>query len=367
MGVQGEQLGTMAAEEESLLYNLYREENISEKGISCIAINEIKKGSLLLREFPQLLISDQMIEYDYDNLHKNVIGSFLNMSVEDQERYMELYNMYDEDSEKWSDGIKEILNEALLATNGMVFSNISKENALKVWGIYKTNAFTNGVFLKMSRFNHSCHPNAAMSCRVSNTQDVRALRKIKQGEEITICYTDSNESLWSREERRAELKSLYNFDCNCDGCDMTAEQILQENENIAAFKHESASQRERRNLFVKMPENQQNELRFNFIKDKVKRAKQMYKLAKKVKPIHMGWILNKIVNQGFNGSCWCVVGQFNQGDDEEDAWKEKARWFAKVGLKIARTLYGPDFRQTLMWEERFADPIKFFLKYTDLK
>merc|ERR1712037_825266 len=342
-GSCSEELGRMGVEGESLLY---KEEKLLGKGISCIAIKDIKRGSLLLREFPQLLISDQMIEYDYDNLHNNVIGSFLNMSEEDQERYMELYNMYDEDSENWSDGIKEILNEALLATNGMVFSNISKENAL-----------TNGVFLKMSRFNHSCHPNAAMSCRVSNTQDVRALRKIREGEEITICYTDSSESLWSREERRAELKSLYNFDCNCEGCDMTSEQIQQEYENIAAFKHESASQRERRNLFVKMPENQQNELRFNFIKDELERSKQMYKLAKKVKPIHRGWILNKIVNQGFNGSCWCVVGEFNQGDDQEEAWKEEARWFAKVGLKIARTLYGKDFKQTLMWEGRLADPI----------
>merc|ERR1712037_10482 len=198
-GSCSEELGRMGVEGESLLY---KEEKLLGKGISCIAIKDIKRGSLLLREFPQLLISDQMIEYDYDNLHNNVIGSFLNMSEEDQERYMELYNMYDEDSENWSDGIKEILNEALLATNGMVFSNISKENALKVWGIYKTNAFTNGVFVKMSRFNHSCHPNAAMSCRVSNTQDVRALRKIKEGEEITICYTDSSESLWSGEERR---------------------------------------------------------------------------------------------------------------------------------------------------------------------
>ena len=352
----------MAAEGESLLY---KEEKLLEKGISCIAIKDIKKGSLLLREFPQLLISDQMIEYDYDNLHNNVIGSFLNMSEEDQERYMELYNMYDEDRENWSDGIKEILNEALLATNGMVFSNISKENALKVWGIYKTNAFTNGVFVKMSRFNHSCHPNAAMSCRVSNTQDVRALRKIREGEEITICYTDSSESLWSREERRAELKSLYNFDCNCEGCDMISEQILKENENIAAFRQELASLKDTQETVDKMTENQKNELRFNLTKEKIERAKRLYKLGKTIKPMHRGWILNNIVNQGFKGSCLCVVGEFNQGDGENEAWKEEARWFAKVGLKIARTLYGQDSSLALMWEERYSDPIKCFLEYTN--
>ena len=76
--------------------------------------------------------------------------------------------------------------------------------------------------------------------------------------------------------------------------------------------------------------------------------------------------MNNSVDPGFDACCLCVVGEFNQGDDQEEAWKEEAKWFAKVGLKIAKTLYGQDFRETLKWEERYADPIGFFLKYTDL-
>ena len=235
---------------------------------------------------------------------------------------------------------------------------------MKVWGIYKTNTFTYGVYLKMSRFNHSCHPNAAMVCHFNNAQDVRALRKIKQGEEITICYTGCNESLWSREERRAELKNVYNFDCNCGGCEMAEEQIEQENENIAAFKQEAESQQERAKTFERMTRNQQNEVRFNLIKEEVRCAKRMYKLAKTIKPIHRGWLLDNIVNPGFKGSCWCIVG--HQGDEEKEAWKEEAKWFAKVGLKIARTLYGQDSRLAQMWQERYEDPIKADLKYRHL-
>ena len=72
------------------------------------------------------------------------------------------------------------------------------------------------------------------------------------------------------------------------------------------------------------------------------------------------------VDLGFDACCLCVVGEFNQGDDQEETWIEEAKWFAKVGLEIAKTLYGQDFRETLKWEERYADPIGFFLKYTDL-
>ena len=110
----------------------------------------------------------------------------------------------------------------------MVFSNISKEKALKVWGIYKTNTFTYGVYLKMSRFNHSCRPNAQYFWNVdTNTRDVRALRKIKRGEEITLCYFPS--MIGSREERQTQLKDTFNFDCNCEVLD---QQIVNQEWNF---------------------------------------------------------------------------------------------------------------------------------------
>ena len=337
---------------------LYKEASIPGKGTGCIAVKDIKKGNLVLKELPQLLIED-----DFDNLHKNAIKSFLKMSLQDQKRYMKLSNLYEEDSENWTEGMREILNEAMSQTNGMVFSNISKEKAMKVWGIFKTNTFTNSVYLQMSRFNHSCHPNAEMSCHMDNTADVRALRKINQGEEITICYTNDT-SLWSREERQAELKNVYNFDCNCEGCDAAEEQIQLENESIAAFRQELASVKDRAETVEKMTENQQNELELDLLKEKVERAKRLSKLGKTIKPIHRGWLLDNIVNPGFKGSCWCIVG--HQGDEEEEAWKEEAKWFAKVGLKIARTLYGQDSRLAQMWQERYEDPIKADLKYRHL-
>ena len=96
------------------------------------------------------------------------------------------------------------------------FSEISMAGAFDVWGIYKTNTFTQGVYLQVSKFNHFCRQNAEIFWNQdSNTAYLRALRKIKEGDEITIFYIDDDKSRWIKGERRSDLKSVYNFDCAC--------------------------------------------------------------------------------------------------------------------------------------------------------
>ena len=157
-----------------------------------------------------------------------------------------------EDCDNWSYEMKEEYKEALPKLALANFSEISMAGAFDVWGIYKTNTFTDGVYLQMSRVNHSCRPNAEISDSDSNTADLRALRKIKEGDEITICYIDDDKSQWTREERRGDLKSVYNFDCACEGCDMTEEEIQEEAENVSAFKEQLGKEIRLRDLKVKI-------------------------------------------------------------------------------------------------------------------
>ena len=64
-----------------------------------------------------------------------------------------------------------------------------KGSQKRVFKIYSNNAFSNGVFLKMSRFNHACKPNAeAFWNEDVGINDLIAIRSIQQGEEITISY-----------------------------------------------------------------------------------------------------------------------------------------------------------------------------------
>ena len=163
------------------------------------------------------------------------------MSKEDQKSYLELYDYFDSDRSTWSSVMEEKYALRQMLANRMErFLEVSSEEALKVMNIMDTNGFHNGVCLKMSRFNHSCQPNAQYFWNEdTNTRDVRALRDINQGEEITCSYSpDIAGSIGSRKERRARLKEDFNFDCNCNACDLTEEDILREAEILENYRAE---------------------------------------------------------------------------------------------------------------------------------
>ncbi len=76
------------------------------------------------------------------------------------------------------------------------------ENDKTAMGIWRTNNFClgrsgpradNGIFLELSRFNHSCMPNAEFHWNsVLKKQEVRAIKDIRQDEEVTLCYMTGN-------------------------------------------------------------------------------------------------------------------------------------------------------------------------------
>ena len=74
--------------------------------------------------------------------------------------------------------------------------DLTLEVAAKIIGIYNTNSVESGVCRVLSRVNHSCLASAEL---VSNpeleTQDLRAVRQIKQGEEVTANYADLEDGL----------------------------------------------------------------------------------------------------------------------------------------------------------------------------
>jgi len=63
-----------------------------------------------------------------------------------------------------------------------------------------------GVFLKASRCNHSCGPNANCTWDIDTfSLALTALRPIRAGEEITITYI---KLAMSRAERRGKLRNM---------------------------------------------------------------------------------------------------------------------------------------------------------------
>lgn len=88
---------------------------------------------------------------------------------------------------------------------------------------YVANCFEVGVrvsaiFLKASRVNHSCRPNAFFSWNENlHRLTVHAIEDIPAGEEITVSYVFP---FYSLENRKKSFRDNYGFDCDCPTCQL---------------------------------------------------------------------------------------------------------------------------------------------------
>ena len=75
------------------------------------------------------------------------------------------------------------------------------------------------LFLSSELMNHSCASNATLGRPFSQEPDkevnVRAIKDIKKGEEITHCYM---KGMMTKSEMKTKLQTLFGFDCKCPVC-----------------------------------------------------------------------------------------------------------------------------------------------------
>ena len=346
----------LVSELESDLGLLYREEEVLGKGVGCVAICRIKKGTLLLREKP---VFDIKIIGD----EKNYLKHFVDLTSQDQEKYLGLYNVYDSHSSEWSNQMKSDLEAAMRESNNLNFpgSGISQEQATRIWQIRRTNSFDRGVCLKMSRFNHSCHANIGHFWNTATeTRDLMVMRDIREGEEITLSY----KQYWmtSREERRRELRESFNFLCMCELCDISEDEIEKEINNYQLFSKE----KEKQQMFKEIKT-------YQSVIEEAECLKRMYRLARDMKALNRRVLLADLIEELFDVSCQGFLSAANQRgnrETEKAKWMKDAKFFAATGLKMATTLFGQDGLPlpehwhevgAQNWKEREKDPIKYFL------
>ncbi|KZO97035.1 hypothetical protein CALVIDRAFT_597766 [Calocera viscosa TUFC12733] len=85
-----------------------------------------------------------------------------------------------------------------------------------------------GIFPVASRlFNHSCRPNCVVIYEITEEKglvmELKAIRPIAKGEEVTISYVDP--AIWLG-ARRSLLKMNYDFLCECPKCKAEEQQKL---------------------------------------------------------------------------------------------------------------------------------------------
>lgn len=72
------------------------------------------------------------------------------------------------------------------------------------------------IYPTLSLINHSCKPNVFLFF-YDGKAIIKASKEIFIGEEIVLCY-GPNYQTHSLKDRKAQLKKLYYFDCNCECC-----------------------------------------------------------------------------------------------------------------------------------------------------
>jgi len=93
---------------------------------------------------------------------------------------------------------------------------------MKMVRIHQNNAYRHGLFLICSRMNHSCKPVVEMSSNDGSETEVRAVRDISAGEEITVSYLRTS-SLLGKDQRTRQLEH-WGFQCTCELCSLSPEE-----------------------------------------------------------------------------------------------------------------------------------------------
>ena len=155
---------------------LYIVTEIVEKDLGCVALKEIKRGTLILREKPCFLQNPDLEDLDKDYFD-DIFQGYETMDSHQKDKFLELANAYEHierTNNYHNDKTKISLNH--LKEHPKPYP---EGVALKVIQITETNRFHNGVFLEMSRFNHSCVSNAEYFWNEDrNTRDVRAIKYV---------------------------------------------------------------------------------------------------------------------------------------------------------------------------------------------
>ena len=165
------------------------------KGFGLVAKRKIHKGSRILAEVPLLTYPK---DGPNDTVSLIIAMKLKRLSKEEQRAFFALHNCH-------GSSLSPFLGTA--RTNGMPLGSAADEG---------------GVFLVSARLNHACVPNCQHTFNVKRGEmTIHAVRDVAEGEELTICYTETQPSAG----RRALTKKHFGFECVCEVCSLPAAEL----------------------------------------------------------------------------------------------------------------------------------------------
>lgn len=303
-----------------IINGIYRVTEIKGKGLGCVAITDIEKGSLILTENPQICGNTEE-EEGTSKWIKSLMKSFKQMKKADQLEYMELHNMYINFT-KDSPNIPDVKSGKMFRKFIIPFMEkataikdlkleISKieqnpekaEEIFKICAIYSTNSFPSGLHIKTSRFNHSCEENATSIFMLNGEHQIRAISNIKAGKEIYINYNRDLLSAFRKKEfRQMCLLRTCLFYCLCDLCKHGVDIDDDESDDDEEEEEEEVLFQEAEKLTKDRNSAQEAGLKAGLsfyslekCKEEVSVYKQLYKVGKtqNIHPYHLFMLLSQ--------------------------------------------------------------------------
>jgi len=211
----------------------------------CVALKDIKKGTLILKGTKEMVPEGNSIgsPYDVQKLVMNILKAFKKMKKSDQDEFLTLRNKYED--EEILQSVPELQHHVKIWLS--FFKELDQESIkknVKIIGIYSTHAFGDeGLCMKMAHFNHSCKPNAD-AIGDASVGGIIATKKIKAGEEITVNHLGAYSCILmlNRKRRQHIIEQTRHFVCSCDFCEVDIddpttnykklEEMIKEEENL---------------------------------------------------------------------------------------------------------------------------------------
>ncbi|KAK1224472.1 hypothetical protein PQX77_012646 [Marasmius sp. AFHP31] len=188
------------------------------RGLGMFATQDLKMGELILSERAIIIVAVELmrqplqvpLHFTDEQIRQAVSFEceselklcFDRVPEESRKAYLSLHNSCKHDGSGPIEGI--------LKTNGLDLKGMTDFG----WNPDGRKGHI-GVFKNISRINHSCRPNACYRWdMVSFSMQIRAVRHMAKGEEITIPYIDV---LLPASTRQRQLEP-YGFQCSCLSC-----------------------------------------------------------------------------------------------------------------------------------------------------
>ena len=305
---------------------------IEGKGLGIIAVENISKGTLILKETPQMSHVDALnpnLQENQETLKiwiKKVVSLFNEMNLTDQAEYMKLHSHFENEN---SFGL---ISEFLVLINTMEYDGKNADEILEIIGIFIANNYENSLCIQISRFNHSCKPNALHS----EFNEVWAVCNIKAGQEITISYKeDGLFGLRTTQNRQEILLQTWGFACKCEFC--------QESDDDQQTTIQSKIQELIKEVEILQPETPEK------CRKMIDTYKQLYKLGKMIKapPTCLFLVLRK----GYETSRYGYYRVCRFTDQNKEEFKKDCIVFSKAaeafGKVLGKKLVRPD-----LWKNR---------------